>query len=160
MVYGVAGGIGIGSTRAGTEPRPSAGLAALGSLFVGLAPNDLVELAVRVDAGTVGSDGLGVLGAHLAVFPGGNRPGPVGDLSMFLDLGIGGSLSPSTGTPGPTASKTSITGVGRVGVAWERWRSGRVAFGPFLAGEAARGGDHAQAAALAGMAASFLPAGK
>jgi hypothetical protein len=113
-------------------------------------------LAVRVDADTVASDGLGDIGVHLAVYPGGNRPGPVADFNAFVDLGIGGALSTSSGAP----RSTGVAGVGRVGVAWERFRQGRIAFGPFLAGEAARGSGQVQAAALVGLSVSLLSTGK
>ncbi len=146
-------GLGVGLSRPGSAPQSTAGVAALGTIWVGLSTSDLVVVALRVDVGGVVSDALGDLGVHFAFFPAGGSPGPVGDLQMFVDACLGGPIAQGS-APGST-STTSITGLGRIGVAWERFRVATVALGPFLGGQMARGGGESQAAVLGGVSASF-----
>jgi hypothetical protein len=153
--YGVAGGLGVGTSRQGAAPTSTPGLAALGSLWVGLSVDDIVVFALRVDAGGVTNDALGNLGLHLALFPAGSSHGPVGDLQFFADAALAEPLSQGSGVGASPSSSSTIGGVGRLGVAWERWRLGMVAVGPFLAGQFVRGGGDAQSAALGGVSASF-----
>jgi hypothetical protein len=150
--YGIAAGFGVGAARVDPAPRSTTGVAALGTLWVGLSTSDLLVVALRVDVGGVLSAALGDLGVHVALFPAGDHPGPMGDLQMFVDACLGGPIAQGS-APG-TSTSTSITGLGRIGVAWERWRVATVALGPFLAGQMARGGE-AQEAVLGGISASF-----
>ena len=152
LAYGAAAGLGAGISRAASAKVPSAGFAALGSIWVGLSGFDVVVVGLRIDAGLVGRDGSGDVALHVAGFPGARSPGPVRDFMVFADAGVGGPLSLSSGV---SFGAGGVGGLGRVGVAWERWRLRGTALGPFLAVEAGRAGGVTQSAALAGVGASL-----
>lgn len=148
LVYGAAAGIGAGLWRATTATTLSPGFAALGSIWVGASALDLLVVGLRIDVGLVGSGGTGDLALHLAGFPGARSRGPIRDVMLFADAGIGGPLSLSSGL---SFGAGGVAGTGRVGVAWEGWRIRSAALGPFLAAEAERGGGVTQSAALTGI---------
>jgi hypothetical protein len=158
IVYMGAGGVGAGFSRQGNAKTETGGFAAVGSLGVGYSYKDWVIVGLRVDASVAAGDGIGDIAAHVAVFPGADRTGAVRDLQLFADGGVGGPLAQSG-----TSSSSSITGVGRVGVVWERFRLSSVSIGPWIAGQIARSAGDAQAAALAGVSLTFTsgpPGGK
>jgi hypothetical protein len=148
LIYNVAGGIGVGGTRAVPHATLNPGLAALAGLTVGLSGWDWIIVGLRVDVGVVGPDSLGDLGVHLSLFPGANGVGPLRDFQLFADATIGSPLVSQGNTGG-------AIGMGRIGIAWERWRLSSVSIGPFLAGQTARGAAETQSAAFVGVSASF-----
>ncbi len=148
IAYGAAAGIGPGLWRASTAATPSPGFAALGSIWVGLAGFDALVVGLRIDVGLVGSGGTGDIALHLAGFPAAGGSGPIRDLMLFADAGVGGPLSLTSGLSFGTGG---VAGIGRVGAAWERWRVRSAALGPFLAAEAERGAGIMQTAALGGL---------
>jgi hypothetical protein len=150
VVYGGAGGIGLGVARPSGTKVVSPGLAAIGSLLVGLSVQDWVVIALRVDASVAANDGLGDIGAHLGVFPGARGSGAIRDLQIFAEGCVGGPLAQAGST-----TSGSVTGLGRIGVAWEQWRISSVSVGPFVAGQFARASTDAQASALAGVSFTF-----
>jgi hypothetical protein len=152
LAYGAAAGLGGGISRAMTARRPSAAFAALGSIWVGLAALDLFLVGLRIDAGVAGQ-GLDDVTLHLAWFPGARGSGPVRDLKVFGEAGIGGPLSFDSGL---TFGQNGVAGIGRAGVAWERWRIRGASIGPFVAVHAARGGGLDHTAVLAGLGVSIF----
>jgi hypothetical protein len=150
IIYMGGGGVGAGLSRPDGAKVDAPGFAALGFLGVGYSYKDWVIVGLRVDASVAAGDGLGDIGVHFALFPGADGAGPIRDLQVFADAGVGGPLAQSG-----TSSGGSITGIGRIGVAWERWRLSSVAIGPFVAGQIARGASDAQASALAGVSLTF-----
>jgi hypothetical protein len=150
IVYGGGAGVGVGVARASGSKVVTPGVAALGSLLVGLSVQDWVVLGLRVDASVAADDGLGDIGAHLGVFPGADGKGAIRDLQIFAEACVGGPLAQAGST-----TSGSVTGLGRIGVAWERWRISTVSVGPFLAGQFARASTDAQASALAGVSLTF-----
>jgi hypothetical protein len=149
MVFGAAAGLGLASARSFPATRATAGFAAIGSFQVGLPVTDLAMIALRLDAAYLNGTTLADLALHLGVFPGASRPGPAADLMIFAD---GGLRIPTSVSAAP-----GVTGVGRIGVGWERWKLGPTVIGPFLCGQIARGGGEADATVLAGVGATLYP---
>ena len=156
LTYGGAATVGVGLSGTGAA-RQSAetGLAALGSIWVGFSGYDWVVVALRIDAGVVHGDTLGAIGVHVALYPGAHRPGPIGDLLVFADAGVGGPLATST----DSAAGSPALPLGRIGVAWERGRLGPLRIGPTFTGQVVRGSGLSQVAALIGVEASIHPGG-
>jgi hypothetical protein len=152
IAYGAIAGLGGGLSRNATAAQPSAAFAALGSIWVGFASLDLFLVGLRIDAGVVG-DGLGDVALHLACFPGARGSGAERDFKLFVEAGIGGPLSITNGL---SFGQNGVAGIGRVGVAWERWRVRGAPIGPFLAVQTAHGGGLDQTAALAGFGVSIF----
>jgi hypothetical protein len=145
VVLGAAGGLGLASARSYPATSTTGGIAAFASLRAGLPVVDHAVISLRLDAaflnGATVADGT----LEAAIFPGTARY-----LMIFADGGIR--------IPTGVATAPGATGVGRLGVGWERWRLGPTVVGPFLCGQVARGGGEADAAVLAGLGASLYPA--
>jgi hypothetical protein len=154
IAYGFAAGLGVAATRIppATETTPSFG--ALGSLWVGYAPADLVTLAVRVDLPFVAGVGRTDVALHVALYPAAYARGSVRDFMIFVDGGVRLPTASGSTTGDPQAG-----GAARLGLAWERWLVGPLQLGPFVSGEISRGGPEADGALLVGISASVYPKG-
>jgi hypothetical protein len=153
FAYGLAAGLGAGVARTAPATQTTGGFAALGSLWAGVAPSDLLVLGGRLDLSLVNGASAADLARHVAVFPAGERSGWQRDVMVFAD----GGLRMPTSTD-PSSGDAHLGAAARLGLGWEGWRLGPVVLGPFAAGQITRGAGESDGAVVVGVGASHYPA--
>lgn len=151
MVYGIDAGIGVASSRLNPAPQATPSFTALGSILIGFWPNDSTLLGGRIDASLVNGSGVADIAAHLAIFPGTARSGPLHGFLVFADVGAAVPISSGSGL----STAPPIAGMGRIGFGWQRFHIGPALVGPLFCGQIVEASGEAYAAVLGGLTASL-----